>query len=126
MWLILGVVSALTIGAEKAPTATTATGWFSDESCATERVKAGRIGPTGRSCTRECLAKGVRMAFIDEKARAVLRVENPAAARGQEGAYVRVTGSVDAARKTLHVDSVKVLKPYAATCDAPTASDSKG
>ena len=93
----------------------TTTGWFADQRCASARVHAGRIGPTGRTCTRECLAKGVPMAFIDEKAKAVLRVDNPRVVRGREGDHVQIEGVLQNA-KTLHVTSVRVLEKYAATC----------
>ena len=91
----------------------TATGWFSDEKCATARVAGGRIGPTGRACTRECLAKGVPMVFIDEKEKAVLRVDNPRIVRGREGDHVQIE-AVRKDAKTLHVTSVRVLEKYAA------------
>ena len=97
------------------PTATTHTGWFADEKCATARVADGRIGPTGQACTRECLRKGVPMAFIDEKEKAVLRVDNPKIVAGREGDHVQIE-AVRRDAKTLHVTSVKVLEKYAAKC----------
>jgi len=109
--LIFG--APLLIGEESA--STRLTGWFSDEQCATARVDAGKIGPTGQSCTRECLRKGVPMVFIDETGKAVLRVDNPRIVAGREGDHVQI----DAVRKdakTLHVTSVRVLEKYAAKC----------
>jgi len=47
----------------------------------------------------------------------VLRVANADAAKGQEGHYVRVTGSLDG--ESLRVSSVEVLKEYVASCARP-------
>jgi hypothetical protein len=116
LFLILGVssgVPGLLIGEE--PASSRLTGWFSDEKCATERVAEGRIGPTGRSCTLECLRKGVPMAFIDETGKTVLRVDNPRIVAGREGDHVQIE-AVRRDEKTLHVTSVKVLEKYAAKC----------
>jgi len=55
------------------------------------------------------------MAFIDENAKAVLRVDNPRIVRGREGDHVQIEGVLQKAR-TVHVTSVKVLERYAATC----------
>jgi len=111
--LALGLVTAPGLLASDSPSSLT--GWFSDEKCATARVAEGLIGPTGQTCTRECLRKGVPMVFIDEKGKTVLRVDNPRIVAGREGDHVQI----DAVRKdakTLHVTSVRVLEKYAAKC----------
>jgi hypothetical protein len=97
------------------PVSSTLTGWFSDEKCATACVADGRIGPTGQACTRECLRNGVPMVFIDEKEKAVLRVDNPKIVSGREGDHVQIKAERKDA-KTLHVSSVKILEKYAAKC----------
>jgi len=107
--------SAASLGADSKEV--TATGWFSDELCARPRVKAGRIGPTNRECAQKCLAQGAAMVFIDEEAQRILRVANADAAKGQEGHYVRVTGSLGG--ESLRVASVEVLKEYVASCARP-------
>ena len=112
--LTLGVAS-VAIATDSSPAALT--GWFSDEKCATARVAEGLIGPTGQTCTRECLRKGVPMVFIDETSKTVLRVDNPGIVRGREGDHVRVE-AVRQDEKTLHVTSVRVLEKYAAKCSA--------
>ena len=55
------------------------------------------------------------MAFIDEKEKAVLRVDNPKIVAGREGDHVQIE-AVRRDAKTLHVTSVKVLEKYAAKC----------
>jgi hypothetical protein len=49
----------------------------------------------------------------------VLSVANPAAAKGQESHYVRVTGAIDEDAHTLTVGAVKVLREYIAKCGRP-------
>jgi hypothetical protein len=52
--LVLGATAAAQ-GADNA--ATTRTGWFADEKCATSRASDGRTGPPGRSCLRVATIK---------------------------------------------------------------------
>jgi hypothetical protein len=91
-------------------------GWFADERCATERVRNGRIGPPGQTCTRACIRKGVKVVFIDEQTGALYRVDNPKPTKGLESDYVEFAGTLNAEKKTVHVDSVRVLEKYAAKC----------
>jgi hypothetical protein len=110
------------IGGETAPGQVTVTGWFSCDRCApAARVKAKRIRPTNRECAQKCLADGAHLVFLDEKARRVLQVANPAVAKGQESHYVQVAGSIDMQSKTLTVTSVKDLEEYVAKCLGPTS-----
>ena len=44
------------------------------------------------------------------------RVDNPKPTRGLESDYVEFAGSLNAAKKTVHVDSIRVLEKYAAHC----------
>ena len=116
LFLALLVISGrprLLFGEESVPTRLT--GWFSDEKCATARVAEGLVGPTGQTCTRACLKKGVPMAFIDETGKTVLRVDNPEIVAGREGDHVRIE-AVRKDAKTVHVTSVEVLEKYAAKC----------
>ena len=104
------------LASQPAPEAVTRKGWFADEKCATQRVQNGRTGPPGQTCTRECIRKGVKVVFIDEKTGALYRVDNPKPTKGLESDYVEVQGTLNAAAKTVHVDSVRVLEKYAAKC----------
>jgi hypothetical protein len=67
----------------------------------------------------------VPVVFIDEEARALYRVDNPNVADGIESDYVELVGTVDAAAKTVHVDSVRVLEKYVAKCSVPPADAKK-
>lgn len=122
--MFLLVAAGFGIGGETAPAQTTVTGWFSCDRCApAARVKAKRIRPTNRECAQKCLAEGARLVFLDEKARRVLQVANPDAAKGQESHHVQVAGSIDARGETLTVSSVKVLEEYVAKCLAPASNE---
>jgi hypothetical protein len=98
------------------PEAAVRKGWFADEKCATQRVQNGRTGPPGQTCTRECIRKGVKVVFIDEQTGALYRVDNPKVTKGLESDLVEVRATLDAATKTVHVDSVRVLEKYVAKC----------
>jgi hypothetical protein len=118
------VTTGFGIRSEATPSRTTVTGWFSCDRCApAARVKAKRIRPTNRECAQKCLSEGAHLVFLDEKARRVLQVANPDAAKGQESHYVQVVGSIDAPGKTLRVKSVKVLEEYVAMCLGPASSE---
>lgn len=114
VWVILAASAAVSRADD---VATTATGWFADEKCASSRAADGRAGPPGRSCTQECIRKGVPVVFIDEKSKALFRVSNPAVTRGQECNHVQITGTLNERSKTVRVAAVKVLDPYVAKCD---------
>jgi len=124
--LVAAVVGFVLVGAATAPSeersrgGVTFVGWFSCDRCAPEaRVKAKQISPANRDCAQKCVSQGAGLVFLDERGRAVLRVTNPEAAKGQESHYVEVSGAVDAQARTLTVSSVKVLKEYVAKCSRP-------
>jgi hypothetical protein len=100
-------------------TSVTHKGWISDADCAGSKMKSGKLGPNGRECVQKCLAKGVKMVFIDETAGALYEIENPEAALGQESHYIEVAGLLNASGKSLHVSSLKILETYKASCQVP-------
>ena len=112
--LLVGSLSAVLLAV---PSETvTRKGWFADEKCAAERVRNGRTGPPGQTCTRECIRKGVKVVFIDEQTGTLYRVDNPKPTKGVESDYVEFAGILNAEKKTVHVDSVRVLERYTAKC----------
>jgi hypothetical protein len=112
---------AVAVAAAASDTSTvTRKGWFGDENCSRSKVGAGAtVGPNGQECTRKCIREGVPVVFIDEQAKALYRVDNPKVTEGIESDYVEMVGTVDAAAKTVHVDSVRVLEKYVAKCSVP-------
>ena len=124
--LFAAVIGFVLVGAATAPSEErsrgqgTVVGWFSCDRCAPEaRVKAKQISPANRDCVQKCVSEGAGLVFLDERARAVLRVMNPEAVKGQESHYVEVRGTIDAQAGTLTVSAVKVLKEYVAKCSRP-------
>jgi hypothetical protein len=115
------VLAAVSIAAsDSAVRAVTRKGWFGDENCSRSKVAAdAKVGPNGQECTRKCIREGVPVVFIDEQARAIYRVDNPKLTDGIESDYVEMAGTIDAAAKTVHVDSVRVLEKYVAKCSVP-------
>jgi hypothetical protein len=96
-WFALAA-SGPALAADGSPTART--GWFADEKCLTSRAEDGRTGPPGRSCTQECICKGVPVVFFDE-----------------ECDHVRITGTLDEKAGTVRIATIKVIDPYVAKCD---------
>jgi hypothetical protein len=105
---------------DSAARAVTRRGWFGDENCSRSKVAPdAKVGPSGQECTRKCIREGVPVVFIDEQAKALYRVDNPKVTDGVESDYVEMVGTIDAAAKTVHVDSVRVLEKYVAKCSVP-------
>lgn len=113
------VVVAFGLAAGSPSETVTRKGWFADEECSTQRVRNGRKGPPGQACTQECIARGVKVVFIDERTGALYRVDNPKPTKGIECDYVEVQGTLNAGAKTVHVDTVRVLEKYVAKCGMP-------
>lgn len=115
------VLAAVSVAASDSTARTvTRKGWFGDENCSRSKVAAdAKVGPNGQECTRKCIREGVPVVFIDEQAKTLYRVDNPKVTDGIESDYVEMVGTIDAAAKTVHVDSVKVLEKYVAKCSVP-------
>jgi hypothetical protein len=118
---LLLLVAGSALASNRNDVAVTATGWFGDEWCTAARVKAGNVGPPGQDCTRECIRKGAPVMFIDEKRKALFRVDNPEKTRGIESDHIEFVGTMNAEAKTVHVDSVTVKEKYVAKCGKPTS-----
>jgi hypothetical protein len=123
---ILLLIAFAADASDSAARAVTRKGWFGDENCAGSKVATGaKVGPNGQECTRKCISEGVPVVFIDEQAHAMYRVDNPKVSAGVESDYVEMVGTLDAAAKTVHVDSVRVLEKYVAKCSVPPPDTKK-
>ena len=115
--LLVAFAAFAASASDSSASAVTRSGWFGDENCSKSKVAAdAKDGPNGQECTRKCIREGVPVVFIDEQAKALYRVDNPKVTDGSESDYVEMVGTIDAAAKTVHVDSVKVLEKYVAKC----------
>jgi hypothetical protein len=69
-------------------------GWISDEQCARGRASSGVYTGTNPECAKQCVAEGAKIVLIVPDQKRVLIVANQAAAKGNVGDYVEVTGEV--------------------------------
>ncbi|HUX43752.1 MAG TPA: hypothetical protein VMV57_03280 [Terracidiphilus sp.] len=79
-------------------------GWISDSMCGAKH--AG----TGAECVKKCIKGGMAPVFVDQKEKAVWSIDNPAAVKDFYGDHVTIVASVDASKKSVHVDSIKAAK----------------
>ena len=97
------------------------TGWFACEKCTAARVAKGDIRPSNPVCAKECIDKGDEAVFLSEQEKSSLKVRKYASATEDLGYHVEVTGAVDAAAKTIAIESVKRLSYEGASCAGPAA-----
>ncbi len=79
-------------------------GWLVDSKCGAKMANAN-----GAECVKKCLAAGAKLAFVPDGTQDVLIVDNPDKLKGHEGHHVAVTGNTDKDKKTIHVDSFKMV-----------------
>ena len=79
-------------------------GWVVDAKCGAKMASA-----QGSACAKKCIAEGEKVAFVPDGTQDVLIVDNPASLKAHAGEHVTVTGNTDMAKKTIHVDSVKIM-----------------
>jgi hypothetical protein len=82
------------------------TGWFACEKCTASRVAKGDLRPSNPDCARQCIGKGDAAVFLSEQGKELLRVKNHPGLKDDLGYHVEVTGELDAASKTITVESV--------------------
>ena len=95
------------------------TGWVACDACSAGRVANGQGHAPNRECSQKCIREGSPVVFYDETTKSLLRVENPESTRDQESHRIEVVGVVNAANKTIQVQSVRVLEKYVAKCSVP-------
>jgi len=79
-------------------------GWVTDAKCGLKGTSAAHEG-----CAAKCISAGEKVAFVPDGTQDVLIVDNPDKLKGHEGHHVALTGHVDKDKKTVHVESVKML-----------------
>lgn len=83
---------------------TTVSGWISDSMCGAKHAGSGA------ACVKKCIEGGMQPVFVDEKDKAVFKIDNPDAVKSYYGSHVKVTGTIDESAKTVHVESVAEAK----------------
>jgi hypothetical protein len=114
--LVLALFVVLSIAAFAKDTAkqTTVTGWVTDPMCGAKGANAGHA-----DCAKKCFEKGGKLAIVTDNDQHVWTVDNSDALKGHEGHHVKVTGSTDADKGTMHVSKVAMLgTPKASKSDS--------
>jgi hypothetical protein len=101
--LIVGLCAAASLSA--AQSTQTFTGAITDSECAAAGHAGMRMGPTDAECTTACvLAHGATYVLSDGKD--VYALSDQKAPEPFAGRKVRVVGTLDAATRTIHVESI--------------------
>jgi len=79
-------------------------GWVTDAKCGVKGTSAAH-----EACAKKCIGAGEKIAFVPDGTQDVLIVDNPDSLKGHEGHHVSVTGNISKDKKTIHVDSVKMM-----------------
>ncbi|MFP5234279.1 MAG: hypothetical protein ACLGSD_00130 [Acidobacteriota bacterium] len=98
--------AAVCFGAVAASAAGTKTinGWISDSMCGAKHAGSGA------SCVKKCIEGGMQPVFVDQSKKAVWKIDNPDKVKGFYGSHVTVSATVDAANKSVHIDSISAAK----------------
>ena len=83
---------------------TTINGYISDSMCG-----AKHLGDNP-GCVRKCIKMGDAAVFVDEAKKEVWAIDNPDAVKAFYGAHVTITATADAAKMSVHIDSIAEAK----------------
>jgi len=101
---LLLAVFALTAIAARAADATKLNGWISDS-----MGGAKHLGDNP-ACVKKCIEGGMAPVFVDEAQKAVWTIDNPDAVKAFYGDHVTITATADAAKKSVHIESIAEAK----------------
>jgi hypothetical protein len=101
---LLLVLGTMTVIAARAADSSKINGWISDEMCGAKHTG------TGAACVKKCIEGGEKPVFVDEAKKEVWSIDNPDAVKDFYGAHVTVMAKADAAKKTVHIDSIAEAK----------------
>jgi hypothetical protein len=102
--VVLAAVFALTTMTASAADSTTITGYISDAMCGAKHAGSGA------ACVKKCIEGGEAPVFVDEAKKEVWTIDNPDAVKAFYGDHVTVTATADAAKKTVHIDTIAAAK----------------
>ena len=102
--VVLLMLTLVLVLAAAAKEGTAVNGWVTDAKCGVKGTSAAH-----EACAKKCIAAGEKVAFVPDGTQDVLIVDNPDSLKGHEGHHVTVTGNISKDKKTIHVDSVKML-----------------
>ena len=97
-------IFALAATAARAADSSTINGWISDAMCGAKHAGSGA------ACVKGCIKKGAAPVFVDEAQKTVWTIDNPDAVKDFYGDHVAVTATTDAAKKSVHIDTIAEVK----------------
>ena len=98
-------VCALTAVAASAADSSKINGWISDSMCGAKHTGSGA------ACVKKCIDGGMAPVFVDEAKKTVYSIDNPDAVKADlYGQHVTVTATVDADKKSVHIDAIEGAK----------------
>lgn len=101
---MLMAVLALSAVVANAADSKTINGWISDSMCGAKHAGSGS------ECVKKCVEGGMSPVFVDESKKQVWTIDNPDAVKKFYGDHVTVTGTADASKKSVHIDSIEAAK----------------
>jgi hypothetical protein len=104
--ILLTAFFALTAIAAKAADSTTINGWISDAMCGAKHAGSG----ANPACVKKCIEGGEAPVFVDETKKEVWTIDNPEAVKAFYGDHVTVTATADAAKKSVHIETISEAK----------------
>ena len=79
-------------------------GYISDAMCGAKHAGSGA------ACVKKCIQGGEAPVFVDEAKKEVWTIDNPDAVKSFYGDHVTVSATADAAKKSVHIDSIAEAK----------------
>ena len=101
---LLIAVLALNAIAARAADSTKINGWISDSMCGAKHAGSGA------ACVKKSIEGGLSPVFVDEAKKAVWTIDNPDAVKDFYGDHVTVTATADAAKKSVHIETIAEAK----------------
>lgn len=101
---LLVVVFSLAAIAARAADSTKINGYISDSMCGAKHAGSGA------ACVKKCIDGGMQPVFVDEEKKAVWKIDNPDIAKGFYGDHVTVSGTTDAEKKSVHIETIEAAK----------------
>ncbi len=95
---------ALVAGVAAWASTTSVNGWITDDKCGVKGAHAG-----AEACAKKCIEGGAKPVIVSDADQSVLTIDNPDKIKGHEGHHVTATGTVDTAKKTIHITNVKMM-----------------
>jgi len=105
VFVVLAAFFALSLMAAQAASSTHS-GWISDSMCGAKHIHGSAADI---ACVKKCIEGGMKPVFVDTK-KEVWSIDNPDAVKNFYGDHVTVKATEDAAKKSVHIDSIEAAK----------------